>query len=422
MKVEKIIADRISNPIYNKGNISKPIVKIGIIGIATGMAVMLITVSVVLGFKNEIINRITGLTTHISIGNISIDPSNEPLPIVISNDSIAILKKLSFVQHIQPVAYKNGLLKTKYENEGVLLKGVDSTFDFTFIEKHLEKGKLPNLDSSSASKEMLISKTLSSKLNLKLGDKVVIHFISQHPVYDSTLKVDIIKSEHFSRKLSICGIFKTNFSDFDDKLSIIDLRQIQRVNMWQSNMVGNYEIKIKQSKELEKNTDELKDIFGYTYSINHVKDIYYNIFVWLDKLDVNGIIIVVLMIIVATINMITALLILILERTTMVGLLKALGMNNFNVRKIFIRISIKLIGKGLLWGNIIGVALCLLQQKFKMVGLDSETYYVDFVAIEINWLFFAYLNIGTFCICILMLILPTLIITKLTPVKTIKFD
>lgn len=422
MKVEKIIADRISNPIYNKGNISKPIVKIGVIGIATGIAVMLITVSVVLGFKNEIINRITGLTTHISIGNISIDPSNEPLPIVISKDSLNIIKNLPFVQHVQPVAYKNGLLKTKNENEGVLLKGVDSLFDFSFIEKHMDKGKLPNLGSASASKEMLISKTLSSKLNLKIGDKVVIHFISQHPVYDSTLQVDIIKSEYFSRKLTICGIFKTNFSDFDDKLSIIDLRQIQRVNMWQPNMVGNYEIKIKEIDALEKNTDELKDIFGYTYSINHVKDIYYNIFVWLDKLDVNGIIIVVLMIIVATINMITALLILILERTTMVGLLKALGMNNFNVRKIFLRISLKLIGKGLLWGNLIGVALCLLQQRFKLVGLDSETYYVDFVAIDINWLFFIYLNIGTFIICMLMLILPTLIITKLTPVKTIKFD
>ncbi len=422
MSIEKLIADRISNSDNNNGSISKPIVKIGIIGIATGISVMLLTVGIVLGFKREIVNRITGLTTHIAISNININPSNEPEPIVIGNDTLKLLKQLPFIKHIQPIAYKNGLLKTERENEGVLLKGVDSNYDFSFLKKHLVNGLLPNLTGDYASKDMLISQTLSNKLGLKLNDKPTIHFISQHPVFDSLLGETILKSEHFSRKLTVCGIFKTNFADFDDKLSLVDIRQIQKINFWEPHMVGNYEIKINDLNHLESNSEFLKELFGYNYSINTVKEIYYNIFVWLDKLDVNGVIIVVLMILVATINMITALLILILERTTMIGLVKALGMNNASVRKIFLLVSYKLIGKGLIWGNMIGIALCLLQQQFKIVGLDSETYYVDYVAIEMNWLYIVLLNLGTFIVCSLMLLLPTLIISKLTPVKTLKFD
>lgn len=422
MSVEKFIADRISNSGNNKGNISKPIVKIGIIGIATGIAVMILTVSIVLGFKREIVSRITGLTTHIAISNINVNPSNEPEPIIISADSLKLLRQLPFVSHIQRIAYKNGLLKTGTENEGVLLKGVDKGYDFKFIQDHLVEGQLPDLGTEMPSKDILVSESLCKKLGLKLHDKVLIHFISQHPVFDSTLMADITKSEHFSRKLVICGIFKTNFADFDDKLSLIDIRQVQKINFWSPEMVGNYEFKLKDLNKLEANTEELRNLFGYNYSVNNVRDIYYNIFVWLEKLDVNAIIVVVLMVIVATINMIAALLILILERTTMVGLLKTLGMTNTNVRKLFLHISYKLIGSGLVWGNLIGITLCLLQQHFKIAALDSETYYVDYVAIEINWLYFLFLNIGTFTVCSLMLFLPTLILTKLTPVKTLKFD
>ena len=187
-------------------------------------------------------------------------------------------------------------------------------------------------------------------------------------------------------------------------------------------MVGNYEIKLRDFGKVDNDVESLKDFLGYKYSVNSVKEIYANIFVWLDKLDVNGIIIVVLMVLVATVNMITALLILILERTNMIGLLKAMGMKNITVRNIFLRISYLLIGRGMLWGNIIGIGLCLIQHYFKVAKLDGETYYVNYVAIQINWAYIVALNIGTFVVCMLMLLLPTLILSRLTPIKTLTFD
>lgn len=422
MSIEKLIADRISNSRQNKDSISKPIVKIGIIGITVGVSVMLLTVSIVLGFKKEIVNKITGLTTHIVVSSINRNSSNELEPLVIQDDTLKLLKKLPFLKHIQKTAFKNGLLKTDTENEGILLKGVDKDYDFSFIKKHLTEGRLPEYRDEEASKEILISEVLARRMDLKLDTKIMVYFISQREVYDSLIEETVTKSEQRSRKFTICGIFKTNFADFDDKLSMVDLRQIQRISNWDSTKVGSYEIEIKDFSKVEEAQEELEELLGYNYDISNVKQIYSNIFVWLDKLDINGVIVVVLMILVATINMITALLILILERTNMVGLVKALGMNNANVRKIFLLISMRLIGKGMLWGNIIGIGLCLIQYYFKIAKLDSETYYVDAVAIEINWYYFLLLNIGTFVTCALMLLLPTLIITKLTPIKTLKFD
>ena len=259
-------------------------------------------------------------------------------------------------------------------------------------------------------------------MGLKLNEKIQVYFIAQREVYDSLLREEITKSEERSRKFTICGIFKTDFADFDDKLSLVDIRQIQRISNWDSTMTGNYEIGLKDFEQVEANQEQIEDLMGYTYDVSNVRQIYSNIFVWLDKLDINGVIVIVLMILVATINMITALLILILERTNMVGLVKALGMNNPNVRKIFLYISVRLIGRGMLWGNLIGISLCFIQYYFKIAKLDSATYYVDYVAIEMNWYYFLLLNLGTFLACALMLFLPTLIITKLTPIKTLKFD
>lgn len=386
------------------------------------MAVMLLTVSIVLGFKKEIISKITGLTTDIAVSNINVNASNEPEPIAMNNDTLQLLMKLPFVKHIQQTAIKNGILKTETENEGVLLKGITATYDFNFIKNHLLKGRLPEFKPGETSKEVLVSDALASKLDLQLNKKMLVYFISEHQVYDSLEKQEVIKYEQRSRSFTICGIFKTNFADFDEHLCFVDLRQIQRLNYWDSTMTGNYEIKVKDFNLLEKNVEQVQDLMGYNYNVTSVRDLYSTIFIWLDKLDINGIIIVVLMVLVATMNMVTALLILILERTNMVGLVKALGMSNASVRKIFIILSLKLTGKGLLWGNLIGIGLCLLQYYFKIARLDSETYYVDYVAVDINWVYFLLLNVGTFVVCALMLLLPTLILTKLTPVKTLKFD
>jgi len=422
VSAERFIAERILNSRQNKGNISKPIVKIGIIGISVGISVMLLTVAIVLGFKREIITKITGLTTHIVISNASLNASNEPEPITISEDTLKLLRQLPFVKHVQQTAFKNGLLKTETENEGILLKGVSKDYNFEFIQKHLIAGRLPLFKEEEASKDILISEILSKRMNLHVNDKVLVYFIIQHPVYDSLVEATVMKSEQRSRKLSICGVFKTSFADFDEKLSITDIRQIQNLNYWDHTMVGTYEIEVNDFSLVAENQTQVEDLLGYSYNINNVRELYSNIFIWLDKLDINAIIIVVLMVLVATINMITALLILILERTNMVGLLKSLGMTNFNVRKIFLFISLRLIGRGMIWGNLFGIGLCFVQYYFKIAKLDSETYYVDFVAVEFNWYYFLLLNIGTLITCALMLFLPTLIITKLTPIKTLKFD
>lgn len=422
VRIEKFIADRISASGRDKGNISKPIVKIGITGIALGMAVMLLTVSIVPGFKREIVDRITGLTTDIAISNINLNASNEPEPVTISEDTLRQLRSLPFVKHVQRTAVKNGILKTDTENEGILLKGVDADYDFGFLKQHLLVGRLPEFKSGEAAKEVLVSDALAQRLGLQLNQKMLVYFISEHTVYDSLEKAEVTRYDQPSRKFTICGIFKTNFADFDEHLCLVDLRQIQRLNYWDTTMAGNYEIRVKDFKKLGENLEEVQELLGYNYNVNSVEELNSTIFIWLEKLDINGIIIVVLMVVVATMNMVTALLILILERTNMIGLVKAMGMSNVSVRRIFIFISLKLTGRGLLWGNIAGIGLCLIQYYFKIAKLDSETYYVDHVAVEIDWMYYLLLNAGTFVVCCLMLLLPTLIITKLTPVKTLKFD
>jgi lipoprotein-releasing system permease protein len=420
LNLEKYIADRITRSSGNR--ISKPIVKIGILGIILGLAVMILTISIVLGFKKEITRKITGLSAHISISNIVYGSGGEQNPIVISEDSLAIFKTLTEVKYIQGVAYKNGILKTKTENEGILIKGVGSVYDFSFIKKHLQQGRLPEFKNNEFSKDILISENLANKLDLKTGGKLLVYFVVQRQMIDSASGQEYTKFEQRSRNFVICGIFKTSFSDFDNNLTFADIRQIQRLNYWDSTMVGSYEIMLKDFEKLDVAYDQLNEHAGVGYQISTVKEQFSNIFTWLDKLDVNGIIVIVLMIVVAVINMITALLILILERTNMVGMLKSLGMSNAGVRKIFFYISLKLLSRGLLWGNILGISLCLIQFYFHPAKLDSTVYYIDAVAVEINWLYYLFLNIGTIIVCFLMLFLPTLILTKITPVKTLRFD
>ncbi len=422
MNIERFIAAKITNSKNTEGKISKPIVKIGIIGVVIGVSVMILTISIVLGFKKEITNKLTGLTTHISISSINVNPSNEPEALTLTKDSIELIKKLSFVKHFQGTTLKNGILKTNAQNEGVILKGVDKDYDFSFLKNALIEGVIPQYEDSVQKKDILISKRIAEKMDIKLNQKILVYFIVQHQIYDSTINQEITKYEQRSRDFIVTGIFKSSFADFDDNLLIVDTKKIQSLNYWNENQVAAYEIKIANFNEVDKYTNQIQELLGYGYSVNNVKVIYANIFIWLEKLDINGIIVIVLMILVATINMITALLILILERANMVGLVKALGMNNVSVRKIFVSISLQLIVKGMLIGNIIGIGLCYIQQNFKPIKLDSEIYYVDSVAIEMNWPYLLVLNASTFIVCLIMLLLPTLILTKLTPIKTLKFD
>ena len=423
MSVERFIANRITLSNKGKNNISKPIVKIGITGIALGISVMILTVAIVLGFKQEIIAKITGITSHITISNVSLNNSNEPAPLKLSADTLKMLKDLPFIKHIQPTAIKNGIIKTKSENEGVLLKGVTDEFDFSFFKKYLTEGQLPIFTDTGVSRDILVSKKLADRLNIKTGQKLLAYFLTSKKTNDSTsLSGNYVELEKRSRSFKVCGIFNTGFAEFDEKLAIVDLKQIQKLNYWENNQTGNYELFLNDFNTLGTDVEKVQDFLGYNYRIIPVNEAYENIFSWLEMVDVNGIIIISLMLMVAGVNMITALLILILERANMVGLVKSMGMSNVSVRKVFFYVSLKLLWRGLIIGNIIGIGAVLLQYFFHLVKLDSSTYYVEFVPVIFNIAYVLLLNVGIILCCMLMMFFPTLILTRITPIKTLRFD
>ncbi len=423
VSVERFIANRITLSNKGKNNISKPIVKIGITGISLGISVMILTVAIVLGFKQEIIAKITGMTSDITISSPGLNSSNEPTPIKLSPDTLKMLKDLPFVRHIQPIAVKNGIIKTKAENEGVLLKGVSSDFDFSFINKYLSEGRLPVLTDTGVSRDILVSKKLADKLLIKCGQKLLAYFLTSKKMSDSLSNVrDYVELEKRSRSFKVCGIFNTGFTEFDENLAIVDIKQIQKLNYWENNEAGDYEIFLKDFNTLSSDVEKVQELLGYNYKIIPVNEAYENIFSWLGMVDVNGIIIISLMLMVAGVNMITALLILILERANMIGLVKSMGMSNISVRKVFFYVSLKLLWRGLLIGNIIGVGAVLLQYFFHLVKLDSSTYYVEYVPVIFNAGHILLLNSGIIACCMLMMFFPTLILTRITPIKTLRFD
>lgn len=423
MSAEKFIADRITLSNKGKNNISKPIVKIGITGIALGISVMILTISIVLGFKQEIITKITGITSHITINSMGINSSNERDPIKLSPDTLKMIKELPFIKHIQAVATKNCIIKTKAENEGVLFKGIDANYDTEFLKQYLSEGRLPQLSDTAVSKDILLSKKLADKLSVGVGKKLIAYFITKKKLNDTTFSgSNYVEFEQRSRAFTVCGIVNTGFSDFDNNLAIIDLKHIQKLNYWEEGQTGSYELFVKDFSQLEANTEAVQDLTGYNYQVLPVNEIYSSLFSWLEMVDVNGIIIITLMLLVAGVNMITALLILILERANMVGLVKSMGMSNASVRKVFFYVSVKLLVRGLLIGNLIGIGAVLIQYFTHLIKLNSDTYYVDYVPVIINVGYIVLLNVGIIVSCMLMMFFPTLILTRLTPIRTLRFD
>lgn len=402
---------------------SSPIVKIGTTGIALGVAVMIITMAVITGFQQQITKKITTFTAHLRINEYDENQSQEPSPIIIGKPILKSIEAVSNVGHIQPFATKNGILKTKTENEGIILKGVSSSYDWSYLKPYLLKGSLPAINDSAVSKDIFISQAIATKLNLQLNQKLLVYFMSKKKLTDTTLSgQNYIEYEPRVKDFYVKGIFNTGFSDFDKNLVFVDIKQVQKLNYWTPEQVGGYEIYLKDFNLLEQTQEELNDMVGYDLSVNNVKQLQSAIFSWLDMIDVNAVIIITLMVLVAAINMISALLILILERTNMVGILKALGLANANVRKIFFYVSLQLLAKGLLYGNIVGIGLCFLQLKFKLATLNAATYYLEYVPVNISILHIVLINAGTVSVCLLMMFLPTLILNKITPVKAIRFS
>lgn len=414
MKLEYFLAKRIHFRSDEKKRASRPAVRIATTGIAVGLAVMIVSVAVVVGFKNEVRNKASGFGGHILISNFDNNNSYEMKPIRMDQSLKDELSAIPGVKHIQEFATKPGIIKTDNDFQGVIIKGVGRNFDWDFFGKNLIEGQTLRYDEKKPSNDILISQSLAKLLNLKLGNSFLLYFIQE------TVQI---------RKFKISGIYSTNFGENDKLFLLTDLRHIQRLNNWDSDSFGGMELLIDRFEQLDRISDEVYDLTanrfneeGDAYQIRSIRELAPQIFQWLDLLDTNVWVILILVMAVAGFNMISGLLILILERTNMIGILKALGASNWLVRKVFLFHSLFLTAKGMLWGNLAGIGICLIQHYTQIVKLNPQDYYTDFVPVELNFYHMLLLNVITFAVSILIMIGPSFLITKISPAKTIKFE
>jgi len=409
LNLEYFIAKNIMKGDSKSKKFTQPIIKISIAAIALGLIVMIVAVSIVSGFQREIRNKVIGFGGHIQITKYDSQNTYEATPIDINQPFYPSLDTVKGIKHIQIYATKPGIIKTNEDIYGVIVKGIGSDFDWTFFNDKLKEGTPIKINEQNPNNDIIISQTIANKMSIKLGDKMFLYFIQS----DGQLR---------PKDFIVKGIYQSGLEQFDNLFVITDIAHIQKRNNWSSNLVGGFEVIIDNYNDLNKLDQFVYDNIGYELHSTTIIDRNPDIFNWLELQDINVIIIILLMVLVAVINIISALLILILERTTMIGILKALGLPNWNVRKIFLYNAIHLIIKGLIIGNVIGIGLCLLQLKFGFIKLPEESYYVSEVPIELNWMSILLLNIGTLLVCFFMLILPSYVITKISPVKAIRFD
>ena len=411
MNFEYFIAKRIIGSKSYKSSVSAPIIKIGIVAIAIGIIVMLIAVATGLGLQQKIREKTVAFNGHVTISNFDNNASNESVtPISKNQEFYPEFTSVSGVKHIQAVATKFGIVRTEITFEGQIFKGVGSDYDWSYIQEFLVEGRLPAYG-ESYSNEVLISKYLANRLGFKLGNSFQMYFAQK----------DVNKPPRIL-KCTIVGVFNSGFQELDETYMIGDLKHIQRINKWEKNQIGNFEIFLDDYHTLDEKTIEIYQNTPSTLNTQTIVEKYYSIFEWISIFDKNIYGIIGIMIIVAGINMITALLVLILERMQMIGVLKALGSDNWTIRKVFLYNATYLIVVGLFWGNLIGLSLLMLQKYFGLFPLDPDVYHVTSVPIYIKFWHVIALNIGTAVLCLIMLLIPSYIITKITPVKTIKFQ
>jgi lipoprotein-releasing system permease protein len=399
------IAGRIT--FKSKRTFSKLIVRIAILGITLGLGVMILSLAVVKGFKKEIREKIRGFDGDIKIVKYDLNSSYENSPFVKDDNFVKKARSSHFVSHVMPFATKPGIIKAHNEIEGVVLKGVDKTYDWSFIKNNLVAGTVINFsDTAESKRQIMISKTIADRLRLKLGDALLMYFI---------------KDDLRRRSFKVVGIFETSIEDIDKTYVIGDLSLIKRLNNWAPDEIGGYELRVTDFDQLDASANFINNNLPTRLKLNTVVDNYPIIFEWLGLLDVNARIMLVLMLMVAVINMISALLIMILERTTMIGILKAMGSTSWSIQKVFLYNASYLIGLGLIFGNLFGLGLGWFQFKTHFFKLDAESYYMTFVPIQLNWTDVVLLNIGTLVICLLALVIPSMLVARISPVKAIRF-
>lgn len=417
MNFPLFIARRIySDHIGDQQKVSKPAIRIAVAGVAIGLAVMIISVCVVLGFKHTIRDKVVGFGSHIQVANFyTLQSSAIDQPIAIGDSMMNVLKKTEGVKHVQRFAMKQGILKTDNDFLGVMFKGVGPEFDSTFIHKSMVEGSIPHFSDQQSTNRILISKDMASKLRVKAGDRIFAYFIGEGGVR--------------TRRFTISGIYQTNLAQYDKTTCFCDLYTARKLNAWTDDMVTGAELTVNDFKQLSTTANDIinrvnrtQDQYGNTFSSKTIRELSPQIFSWLDLLDLNVWIILAIMTAVAVVTMISGLLIIILERTTMIGVLKALGARNSTVRHTFLWFAAFIIGKGLLIGDALALALILLQKFTGFAKLDPQTYYVDVVPVELDWTLIVALNVGTMLIALFVLIAPSYLVSHIHPAKSMRYE
>ena len=414
MNLPYFIAQRLIKGRREGTSFSRPINVIAIVGIAMGLAVMILAVAILTGFKQHIREKVVGFGSHIQIMNFDSNISFETTPISDTQKFIPKIKQIPGISHIQVFATKAGIIRTDEDIQGVVLKGIGSDFDWSYFKSNMVDGSVFTVNDTGRTDKVIISKKIADMLRLKTGDSFAMLFIQDPPRM---------------RKFTISGIYETSLEEFDKMYVFCDIGHIKRLNNWLEDQVSGFEVYINDFDKLDEMTSEVREAIGYKiteedtkFKVTNIRIRYPQIFDWLNFQDINVIVIILLMLIVAGFNMISGLLILILEKTNMIGVLKSLGAEDVTIRRMFLYQAAYLIGKGLFWGNFIGIGLAYLQLKTGIIALDPSSYYIKTVPVNLNLIHILLLNAGTMASIIIMLLVPSQLISRITPVKAIKYD
>ena len=415
MNFPLFIARRLYSDQGDKRKVSRPAIHIAVAGVAIGLAVMIISVCVVLGFKHTIRDKVIGFGSHIQVADFMTLQQMNQYPVVMNDSMIQVIKKAPGVKHVQRFAMKEGILKTDEDFLGVGFKGVGPEWDSTFIHENMVEGSIPKFDDQTSHNKILISKTMADKLRLKTGQRIFAYFIDHNGVR--------------TRRFTISGIYQTNLKKYDEVMVYADLYTVVKLNGWEEDQASGAELTVNDFNQLQttedyivKNINRTVDQYGETYSSATIKELNPQIFQWLNLMDLNVWVILGLMLAVAGVTMISGLLIIILERTSMIGVMKALGARNNTIRHTFLWFAAFIIGKGLLYGNILAFAILLIQKYTGLVKLDAQTYYVSTVPVEFNWIYIIALNVATLLISVFILVAPSYLISHIHPAKSMRYE
>jgi lipoprotein-releasing system permease protein len=408
LNFEVFIANRIVSK--TKGNFSRPIVRLSIISVALGLSVMIISVAIVTGFQQQIRDKVIGFGSHIIITGFQENSSYEPSPVSMKQPLYISPSSITGIRHIQIFATKAGIIKTEDQIEGIIFKGIGSDYDWSFFKEKTAEGRVFSVSDTATTDDVIISKNLASRLKLKTGDPLRMYFIIPDEMQPR------------GRKFNISGIYETGLDEFDRMYVIGDINHIRSLNKWEKDQAGGFEILIDDFNQIDKIGRQVYSRIGYDLDAKTIRQMQPQIFEWLSLQDMNVVVIIIVMLLVSAITMISTLLILILEKTNMIGVLKAFGSTNRSVRKIFLYNAVYIIARGMAWGNAIALALCIIQLKTGILKLNQESYYIPVVPVNLQIPHLLLINLGTVMICTLMLIIPTYIVTRITPVKAIRIS